>query len=79
MSGFTAGKHAIIASDQLFPECWARSVVPALAVSSNWDTGDLWMTLPSWVRSSGMRYPIMERRAATMLVARKVNIKEKVK
>ena len=78
MSGFTAGKHAIIVSDQLFPECWDRSVVLVLAVSSNWDTGDLWMTLPSWVRSSGMRYPIMERRAPTKLVAREAKINEKV-
>ena len=81
MSGFTSGKHAIIAEiSQLFAECWARSVVPVLAVSSSWDTGGLWMTAPSWGRYSGMRYPSRERTAAaTVLAAREVKLKEKVK
>ena len=81
MSGFTSGKHAIIAEiSQLFAECWARSVVPVLAVSSSWDTGGPWMTAPSWGRYSGTRYPTMATMAAArMVAARKVKIKEKVK
>ena len=75
-----SGKQAIIASDQLAPACWARSVVPVLAASSNWATGDPWMTRPSWARSSGMRYPTMERTELTMLLARirEVKVTEKV-